>query len=149
MHPPPEPDPTQRVGPASRAGRQREQHQQTILAQKIAQGDQATGQRRQLLVEAAEHLHDLWHHIGQQAGDDQDGDAGQQQGIEQRQPDLLAHLLAGLGVIGQPLEHHIEMTGLLAGGDGGPIQLREYLRKIAERGRQRVALQHPSAHRQQ
>jgi hypothetical protein len=40
------------------------------------------------------------------------------------------------------------MAGLLAGRHRRPVQFREYLREIAQRGRQRMPFQHPRAHRQ-
>jgi len=39
--------------------------------------------------------------------------------IEQRQLELAAELLAIFGIVGKPLQHHVEMAGLFAGGDGG------------------------------
>ena len=59
-----------------------------------------------------------------------------QRRIEQRQLEFAAELLAILGIIGEPLQHHVEMTGLFAGGDGGAEIIGEGLREIAQAGGQ-------------
>ena len=101
-----------------------------------------------MLIQTAEHLNNLGHYIGQQTGHDQNRHRGQQQRIEQRQANFLAHLLTRLGVIGQPLKDDIEMPGLFASGHCGPVQFREYRGKIAQSGCQGMPFQYPGAHRQ-
>ena len=51
-----------------------------------------------------------------------------------------------LRVVREPLEHGVELAGLLAGRDGRAVDRRECVRKVLEPDGERVALEHLGAH---
>ena len=46
----------------------------------------------------------------------------------------------------EPLEHRVELAGLLAGGDSGSVDGRECVRKVLEPDCERVSFEHLGAH---
>ncbi len=70
----------------------------------------------------------------------------QNNGIDQGVADLLAHDLARLGVVGEPLEDLIQLAGLLACRNRGAVDFRKSLRKIPQSISQRVAFNDLAAH---
>jgi hypothetical protein len=62
-----------------------------------------------------EHVHDLRHHVAEQAGDDEQRHYGDDRRVQQREPGALPHRLAPLKVLGEPGHHGGELARLLAG----------------------------------
>ena len=93
-----------------------------------------------------EHRDHLGHHEHQQERDDDEAHDREHDRVEQRRQDLLADLLAALGVLGEPLEHVVQVPGLLAGGYGGAVDLGEDPREFGEAGRECVTLHDLGAH---
>ena len=100
------------------------------MAQEVRKAHQQARGQRQGLLHVLEDPDDLRHDPGQQAGHDGQGDQGQQQRIGQRREQGLLEGVACLGVVGQLVEHGIEMAGLFAGGDRGPEDLRKAVREV-------------------
>ncbi len=123
--------------------------QQAVVAHEVAARDQRLRQQRQLGLAVAEHLHDLRHDRHQQEEHDRDAHHEQHHRVEHGAQRAAAQLLAVLGVVGQPLEHRVEVARLLAGRDGGAVELGEAVRKLAEAVGQRVALHDLGAHAEQ
>ncbi len=93
-----------------------------------------------------EHGDDLRHDEGHQAAHDREAHDAQHDRIEHGRQDFLPHALATLGVVREPLEHAVEVAGLLAGRDGGAINFRKDLRKLGEAVREGVALHDAGSH---
>ena len=70
-------------------------------------------------------------------------------GIEHGAQDLLARDFAVLGVVGQALEHAVQVAGAFARGHRRAVDLREHARKFGEAVGQRVAFHDLGAHAEQ
>ena len=117
-----------------------------MFVDESADGDESAGQNRQGLPDVFEHLDHLGHHIAQQQRHHQQRHAGDEYRIDQRHHDLALHLLARLGVIGEALQHQIQVTGLFAGGHRGAVQIGKHMGEIAQGRRQGMALHEPRPH---
>ena len=118
---------------------------QAACAQHVADQDQRLGEQGQRLLAVREHSHDLRNHVGDQPGDDGEGDHDHDKRVQQCLQDLLPGRLRGFEVIGQAGEQRVQFAGFLACVHQGPIDRRKDAFEAAERGMQRVAGQHLGA----
>ncbi len=117
-----------------------------IRAHEIAGADQRLGNPRELPLARLEYRHDLRYDEGHQAAHDREAHDAQHDGVEHGRQDFLAHTLATLGVVREPLQHAVEVAGLLAGRNGGAIDFRKDFRKLGEAVGKRVALHDAGPH---
>ncbi|MNQ76873.1 hypothetical protein D3C85_917220 [compost metagenome] len=117
------------------------------MLHQLAGTDEEAGGRRQLLAHVLELGHHLGHHGGEQYGDDPHRHQGEHYGVDHRLQQLGAHMLALLGVIGEPVQHLLQVPGLLPGRYHGAKQLIEHMGKGAKGVGKGVALHHLAAHR--
>ena len=94
--------------------------------------DEETGSGRQLLAHVLELGHHLGNYCGEQYGDDAHGHQGEDDGVDHRLQQLGTHVLALLGVIGEAVEHLLQVTGLFTGRHHGAKQLIEHMGEGAE-----------------
>ena len=133
--------------PDQAANAKEQQEPEAVVLQQLAGADEETGGARQLLAHVFELGHHLGHHGGEQYGDDPHRHQGEDDGIDHRLQQLGAHVLALLGVIGETVEHLLQVTGLLAGRHHGAEQLVEHMGEGPQRIGQGIPLHHLAAHR--
>jgi hypothetical protein len=92
-----------------------------------------------------EHADDLRHDPAEQTGDDGDCDDRQQQRIRERCEHLLAQRIARFRIVGELVEHRIEMARLLARGDRRAENVGKRFGKFAQCLRETRALGHACA----
>ena len=109
-------------------------HQQkdAVVTQEIADGDQHDRQPGQIPAGIGKYAHDLGYDVNKHAADNQQCENRKHDRIDHRVLNLLSQHLPALRVVGQSLEHGIQVSGLFARRNRGPIDFRECLRKITE-----------------
>ena len=122
------------------------QPQPSGRAEERARRDQRLREPRQRLPALLVHRNDLRNDVGQQHGDDREGDDGDDRRIDQREHDLLPQRLARFEIVGQARQHVGEPSGFRAGADQSAIQRRKRPRVPRQRRRQRFAGSQLRAH---
>ena len=125
---------------------QQQQEPEAVMLHQLAGADEETGRRRQLLAHVFKLGHHLGYHGSEQDRNDPDRHQSEDYGVDHRLQQLGAHMLALLRVVGEPVQHLLQMTGLLPCRHHGAEQLIEHVGEGPQRIGQRVAFYYLAAH---
>ena len=132
--------------PDKAAKEDQQQEPEAVGLHQFAGADEKTGGARQLLAHVFKLGNHLGHHGGKEDRDDPDSHAGEHDGVDHRLQQLGAHMLALFGVVGEAVEHLLQMARFFTGRHHGAKQLIEHMGKGPQRVGQRITFHHLAAH---